>query len=358
MEKLKEGLKTILGILLITLITFSSSATNAHEDVADLQLLEGFGIEFTPTQAIKGDEIPIEAHIIKDNQPATGLDVVFVIDNHDIGLSEKLSTTEREPGHYFTMYNFKEARGAYEVHIEFDHNGEKIRKSINIDIISSGKGLSSYFLLIAALLILLSWYFGLKGKKKKIKRSVIFSIIILALLGIAYSLEVTFQSGARSSGIIVCPQEDKCYWTAHIHAYVPIYVCGKEIKQYIEVGPLNEPHTHEEKHVIHWHDRLPYDNVNKRLLEYAPLTLGAYFDALEMQFDSNRILDKSNDDLCPDGSQGTLKMFVNGKQNNMFRNFVWKDKDVIVLIFDNRSSEQIEEELKNNPIKFPALGRG
>lgn len=349
---MKRGIYSlIILIVIISIIVIAHSPEEEHEELGE------FDVSITPSQAIQGDSIPVEAHISKDGQPVSNLQVFLVMDNHDIGVSDRLSGIEREPGHYFSMYKFK-GSGAYEVHVEFSSDDETIRRTFPIDIITSKKSQSTYFLIIAVIALIFVWVYGLKEKKKKIKKSIILSIVVLAIIGIVYSLFITLQSGARSSGLIVCPQEDKCYWTAHVHAYVPIKICGEDKRLPIELGPLNGPHTHEEKNIIHWHDRLPYDNVNKRLLETKPLTLGAFFDAINANFNSNSILDKNNNDVCLDGTQGKLKMFVNGKRSNQFRDFIWKDKDVIFIIFDNESYEEIEAELMQNSIKFPALGRG
>ena len=353
MNIMKRGINSVVHIILIIILSILVIAHSPEE----AEELDEFSIGITPSQAIEGDSVPVEAHITKESQPITNLQVSLVIDNHDIAVSDRLSAVEREPGHYFSKYKF-EGSGAYEVHVEFDSEGKTIRRTFPIDIIAFKKDISTYFLIISILALIIIWYFGLKEKKKKIKKSVILSIILLAIIWIGYSLFVTFQSGARSSGLIVCPTEDKCYWAAHVHAYVPIKICGEDKRLPIELGPLNEPHTHEEKNVIHWHDRLPYDNLNKRLLETKPLTLEAFFDSLNVNFNLDGILDKKNNDLCPDGTPGILKMFVNSKRNNQFRDFIWKDKDVIVLVFDGRSYEEIEKELMQSPIAFPALGRG
>jgi len=352
---MKRGKSSGICILLVIFTIIISTSLIAHSP-EEAEESDEFDIGITPSQAIEGDSVPVEAHITKESRPITNLQVSLVVDNHDIAVSDRLSAVEREPGHYFSIYQFKNS-GEYEAHAEFDIDGEVVRRTFGINVIGSKNQASSYLLIPALIILIVIWYFGLKGKKKRIKQSAVLTIAVIILLGIAYSLFITFKSGARSSGLIVCPQENKCYWTAHIHAYVPIKICGEDKRLPIELGPLNEPHTHEEKNVIHWHDRLLYDNVNKKLLDPAPLTLGAFFDALKVNFNLDSILDKKNGDLCPDGTS-TLKMFVNGKRNDQFRDYIWKDKDVIVLAFDSRSHEEIEAELMQNPIKFPALGRG
>ncbi len=350
----KEGLLYLLVCILLV-----ASIINAHEGEEEEQHAGDFAIRFTPSQVIQQDSIPLEVSISKDNAPMSNLQVTFTIDNHDIGLSEKLNTEEREPGHYFAKYLFKNA-GPHEVHIEFNYEGELIRKTAPIDVLKKENlfNLKTILMILVIILLIIIWYSGLKGKKKNIKRSITLSVILLIAAGVAYSLYVTFTSGAAQSGIIVCPSENECYWTAHVHTYVPIKVCGEDVRLPIEKGSLAGPHTHEEKNIIHWHERLLYDKNTQKLVDATPLTLGAFFDAIEVQFTEDSILDKKNNDQCLDNTGGTLKMFVNGKYMPPSRDHVWKDREVIYFVFDSSNPSEIEKEISENPIGFPSLGRG
>ncbi len=347
------------GTSLFTVLIFflSTPLATAHNPGEEVEAAGGFAIELTSTQVIQNDKVPLEAHITKEGEPVTNLEVIFTVDKHDIGLSESLETREREPGHYFVFYKFVNS-GQHEIHVEFAYEGEKIRKTADVDVAGMVPEVELYFLVAAAAILALIWFFGLKGKKKKMKRNLILSLIVVAALGLVYSLYAAFTTGAVQKGVIVCPTEDNCIWQAHVHAYVPTIICGDDVRLPIEKGPLDGPHTHEEKNVIHWHDRLPYDKANQRILDATPLTLGAFFDAIDIIFDSDRIMGKENGGVCPDGGIGTLKMFVDGKQNNQFRNYVWEDRDVILLVFDSRAVNEIEAQLATQPIKFPTLGRG
>lgn len=188
-------------------------------------------------------------------------------------------------------------------------------------------------------------------------KAAIFFLLVLGMGYVSYSLYITLQSGAVSAGVVTCVAENDCYLTAHIHAYIPITICDKEFHLPIEVGPLTGPHTHEEKNIAHWHDRLPYDNILKQPKNTAPLSLDAFFNAINVPFDLRRIGAARNGDTC-EGKSARVNMFVNGIHNTDYERYVWKDKDVIVIIFDSRTPETIEAELKAHPIVFPALGRG
>lgn len=194
----------------------------------------------------------------------------------------------------------------------------------------------------------------MKGKTIKI---IIGAAVIAVIAILGYSLSVTLKQDP-GAGTFTCLNDGTCIWTAHIHAYFPIMICGEEYRLPIEHGPLDDPHSHEEKNIVHWHDKLPYDPETQSILDTKPLTVGAFFDSIDVNFSENQIAQKRNGDQCAKGESGAVKMFVNGKHNNQFRDYIWRDKDVILIIFDDRSIETIEEELRNNPITFPKLGLG
>ncbi len=186
-------------------------------------------------------------------------------------------------------------------------------------------------------------------------------IPLLAIIGIGiigYSLYATFNSGAETEGIVTCPSPDNCFWSSHFHIYAPIQICGEEFLLPVETGSLQKSHTHEEKNIIHWHDRLPYDNVNKKIIDTSDLMLGSFFDQVNVPFSSTNLDGKTNGDTCPNGTVGTWKMILNGKPTNSFRDQELHDRDVIWLVFNNQTPDETVVAWNNQPIKFPALGTG
>jgi hypothetical protein len=101
----------------------------------------------------------------------------------------------------------------------------------------------------------------------------------------------------------------------------------------LEKGDLSKQHTHKERNLIHWHDKLPYDRSTSTVLDWNPLKLGVFFEQMEMRFNSTCIGDRCNGDKCPSGNVGTLKMTVNGVDNAEFDQYVWKDQDKISIRF-------------------------
>ena len=192
---------------------------------------------------------------------------------------------------------------------------------------------------------------------KKIK-AVIIAVLILGVLGgLTYSLYITFKSGAASAGTVTCT-EGGCIWTAHIHSFIPISICGKDYRLPIETAPLIGPHTHEEKNIAHWHDKLPYDKDLKAITNTEPITLKAFFEEIEVPFSATRIADKNNGDLCDDGLQGTVSVFINGTLDADPASYVWRDRDIIQIYFHTNSLEELTNEVNANPVRFPKLGRG
>lgn len=183
-------------------------------------------------------------------------------------------------------------------------------------------------------------------------------LLIVGIGIIGYSLLVTLNSGANTEGIVTCPSPDNCFWSSHFHIYAPIQICGDEFLLPVETGSLQKSHTHEEKNIIHWHDRLPYDNVQKKITDTSDLKLGSFFDQVNIPFSSVQLNGKTNGDECSDGKAGSWKMIVNGKSSTEFRDHEMHDREVIWLVFDSRSVDEVLAAWNQNPIKFPTLGSG
>lgn len=182
-----------------------------------------------------------------------------------------------------------------------------------------------------------------KSVSKK-KKEFVFSwkvFLFLVVLGVflgflAYSVFVYNKSEAESEGVTVCnPQTGICDAAFHWHAQLDIEVCGKEVFMPLEEDDLSEAHTHKERNRIHWHDTVPYDKNTGTILDTGEFKLGAFFDEMKYRFEPNCIGEKCNGfDVCGDGRENSLKMFVNGEQNFEFRDYVWKDGDEIKIVFE------------------------
>ncbi len=203
-------------------------------------------------------------------------------------------------------------------------------------------------------------------KQRKFIIRIFIIVGFLALVGfLIYSVRQYRQSGIAEKGIVTCvdstgsPQEGgKCFWSAHIHVYLPIEICGQEYPLSKFQGPLAKHHTHGEENIIHWHDRLEFDPVMKQFLDPSSFLLSRTLETLQIPVSETTFLDKKDGDFCPNEKSGTWKTFINGAFMADWRNYEWKDHDIVFFIFDDRMIEEVEAELREKPQVFPKLGDG
>lgn len=185
-------------------------------------------------------------------------------------------------------------------------------------------------------------------------------VLLLALvLGgfLLYSVARFRQTGVQRTGLTTCV-EGRCFLTMHIHALVRAEVCGQPLTLPSFKGPLSGAHTHSEKNVLHWHDKLEVDPESREPRDLSPLALGAVFQNLAIPLSETRLRDKENGDACPDSGSGTLKLFVNGEPQENIPGTVWKDRDIVDLILDARTVEEAQQAVEERPRTFPELGEG
>ena len=119
----------------------------------------------------------------------------------------------------------------------------------------------------------------------------------------------------------------------HIHAEITAKVCGEKIMFGLERGDLSKAHTHKERNLIHWHDTEKIDMESKEIINKEELTLGSFFEQMEIKFNKECLNDKCNGDLC-NGDKGMVRMFVNGEENFEFDKYVWKNGDKVEIKFE------------------------
>lgn len=204
-----------------------------------------------------------------------------------------------------------------------------------------------------------------KGKKSGWKTYLIVLVVVVIAAGLGYTAYQYLLSGAGEGGIVVCnPQNpSECLWQAHMHALIIPSVCGDELRLPVEAGRLSKSHTHEEVNLLHWHDQLPYDPAKGEIIDKTSLMLGNSLGEIGVEFNSTCFFGKCNGDLCADGTQGMVKMFVKEKggewkENTQFRDYVWKDGDMVYISFDSRTSGEILQFLQATRFTFPFSGAG
>ncbi len=343
-----------LAFFVLILINISPK-TSAHTESENNNLSSIKASIVQPDLFVAEYKTPIWISVkdIKTDKVLNNLNNSIEIEKINSGIVAKDIVAKQKGEEYMFEFSFPDS-GDYKIH--FNISNSQFDFPIKVDAPAkdlNSENLAFYICSVLAVLVLI---FGIV--KKRYKLGIIWFLILLALGGLIYSVIFTEKQNP-SNGIITCPKVgEDCVWTAHIHAYMPINICGEDFRLPTESGALNMPHTHEEKNLAHWHDQLSYDNEKKEVKNTEHLTVKAFFKEIKVPFSEDYITDKKNGNLCPNGKPATLKAFLNGKEKPDFTNYVWKDKDVIYFEFSDRSSLEIEKELKQKPVNFPVLGRG
>lgn len=134
----------------------------------------------------------------------------------------------------------------------------------------------------------------------------------------------------------------------HWHALVNTTICGenkdfpKREKGAIVHGLL---HTHDDN-TIH---------IEGKIMKKEDIMLGKFFDAIEVEFDKDKIMGVKNGDLC-NGKPGKLKMYVNDQPRDDFRDYILfatqdPRKQVIKLVFEQEKSDSSEIAQPNETIQ-------
>lgn len=194
-------------------------------------------------------------------------------------------------------------------------------------------------------------------KNIKIIKNILWATLILALLGfLVYSFNVYKKSGIEENGVVTCLGE-QCFWSAHIHLDMPMNICGVEQSLTKFKGALTKMHSHSDETVVHWHDKIIFDPKESKFLEPSPFKISTIFANLEIPIGNNTLLNKKNGDLC-NGKPSSWKVFINGTHTTNWQDYEWKDGDIIFFLFDSRTEEEVEEDLKVNPLEFSPVGEG
>ncbi|MST04306.1 MAG: hypothetical protein EXS49_01940 [Candidatus Pacebacteria bacterium] len=356
---MKKTIKNLFASLFAVLIIGLSGFAYAHFESENSESTKLTASLVQPDLFVAEYKTPIWFSIrdLETKETLNNLEVSAEIEKLNSGIIAKDIVVQQKGEEYMFEFSFSEF-GNYKIHLNISRNKNENYFDFPIIVEPPVEGLKSegiafYFFAILGFLVLV---FGII--KKKYKLGIIWFLILLALGGLVYSVIFT-QKQDTSNGIITCPKASgECVWTAHIHAYMPINICGEYFRLRTEVGALNLLHTHEEKNLAHWHDKLPYDMETKSIKETENLLVKAFFSEIKVPIGEDRIASKKNGDLCPDGKPGTLRVFVNGIEKKDFLNYLWRDKDVIYFEFSDRDALEIQKELKEKPIVFPVLGRG
>ena len=188
--------------------------------------------------------------------------------------------------------------------------------------------------IIVALIITL-----IKSIKGILKLALSWGALLIALY-IIYSVLYTYSLPEQERETVITCSGNNCTKSMHVHAYVDVQLCGKELRFPLEEGDLDAPHTHKEKNRVHIHDNFAFENRTQKILNTTKLTLGYFFDQIKIRFTENCIEKYCNGDLCK-GKPGHLFVWTNvtpATQHELmpaaFRNYVWHDEEKIKIRFN------------------------
>lgn len=153
---------------------------------------------------------------------------------------------------------------------------------------------------------------------RRAKSILILAVVIAAIIGLFWFARF-LGSGEKVQSekpLVICqpqnapPQNQKCFWTTHIHATVKVFMKGIEVPLGFEEGVLEGSHTHAEPNKIHWHGLIPVDPKTKEVKDWS---------ALEVQ------------KLIPP-RETKPKFIVNGQE--VKTSYIWKDGDTIEIRYE------------------------
>ncbi len=153
-----------------------------------------------------------------------------------------------------------------------------------------------------------------KVTKKWVKIILVISVIALPVVGLIWYAAT--RPPTPESDIV---SKKGLHW----HPELTITIKGQkqEIPANIGIGAVHQPiHTHDATGTLHLEIQ--------GLVTKEDIKLGKFFKIWGKQFNSECIFDS-----C-DSPSGKLKMFVNGKENNEFDNYLMQDKDKIEIIYN------------------------
>lgn len=146
------------------------------------------------------------------------------------------------------------------------------------------------------------------ARAQALHRFIPWIVILAVIVGVFFAI----RSASKTA-----PETAYTSGPIHWHVAIKLSVCGvaRDLpgpQDGSMVGPSELYHHHGDNT---WH-------IEGRVFKKEDIALGKFFDAQGIPFDRDRLLDKKNGDLCPDGRPGEVQMFVNGQPNTEFRDYI------------------------------------
>ena len=174
-----------------------------------------------------------------------------------------------------------------------------------------------------------------KEEEKEVKqRNKNYFWIIITIIGIiAFAIVVGWLFTNKKESYTDRP--------VHWHVLLDVEICGEKVDIRGGKSSGNMAGSNQAMYgpqLLHHHN----DNtihIEGQIVKKEDIALGKFFDGIDIPFDKDKIMDKKNGDLCPDGKPGILKMYVNDQPRTDFRDFIPSAvedarKQVIKLVFE------------------------
>ncbi len=175
-------------------------------------------------------------------------------------------------------------------------------------------------------------------KSAALKKRLFLSIVIpLVIATVYFGSAIIYENLVSETG-------GPIHWHADFH----VYACGEKLDLKDPQFPSNKigtPLYHE-----HNDDRIHLEGT---LLTWDSATFGRFFDVIGGDLEPgylkyptvNGVEEYRNGDICPDGSVGTLKVYVNGQKIDDYSNYIIYPHayvppgDCIMVMFDSSASD-------------------
>lgn len=151
---------------------------------------------------------------------------------------------------------------------------------------------------------------------------IILLVLVIAAIAGFFWFANFFGSGEGAESekpVVICkpqnapPEQQECFWTAHIHTHVQVFRAGKELPVKFEEGVLEGQHTHSEPNELHWHGLIPVDPKTKEVTDWSALQIQKIVTDFKLP------------------QEGAPKFIVNSKEVEPF--YIWQDGDHIEIRF-------------------------
>ncbi|HZX19442.1 MAG TPA: hypothetical protein VFF13_00325 [archaeon] len=127
----------------------------------------------------------------------------------------------------------------------------------------------------------------------------------------------------------------------HIHADFAVYLNGEKV-DFAKEKYMSSEYTRL-SYFFHLHDL----DGNVMHMHLEGLKLGEFFGSIGMRFFEECFVLDNGQTFCEQTDNKKLRMFVNGKENFEYDNYVFNDLDRILITYGNESESEIQEQINS-----------